>query len=136
MSEFNPELSSLSPGRRIPREFDPLWSAHPESTQLLVPRRLLVRVSHAYASGTTTIDSHIHHRVISCITSAIVFFFLALHWAVDLRSRKKRQKDEVHVNRQVRVSGRHFMLSTTFFLGLIAVAALIFSRIVRLHLLK
>jgi potassium channel subfamily K len=59
-----------------------------------------------------------------------VLLLLSVH---SIANRKKdkdvKPEDERRVHRQVRVSGRHFMLSTTILLALIALMALIMSKV-------
>jgi potassium channel subfamily K len=71
-------------------------------------------------------------RVVSLVTSAIVLALLLFHFFTEYRHRQlKGPQSERDIHRQVRVSGRHFMLSTTLFIAWIALMALVFSRIER-----
>jgi potassium channel subfamily K len=67
--------------------------------------------------------------VVSVVTAALVTGALVAHALTEWRQRRKDGNEERHIHRQVRVSGRHFMLSTTSFLALVALTALIMSRI-------
>ncbi|KAG8784636.1 hypothetical protein FRC12_018470 [Ceratobasidium sp. 428] len=71
--------------------------------------------------------------VVSLIASGIILFLLLLHWAVEFRtdqgSKKSSPGAAAHTRLQLRVAGRHFMLQNTMLMALIALMALIFSRI-------
>lgn len=60
--------------------------------------------------------------VFSCGLSGLVALLLSFHWVVQ---RDKEWKDSI----KVRIDGRHFMLSVTAFVLVIALMALVFSRI-------
>jgi voltage-gated potassium channel Kch len=63
------------------------------------------------------------------ITSAIVLSFLSLHGFTSRKIQHSGDHPNRDIHTQVRVSGRHFMLSTTLFLFLVGLTALIMSRI-------
>lgn len=67
------------------------------------------------------------YSVVSDVTSGLIVIFLVLHFIFEFMSKK----DQGHLTQNVRIAGRHFMLQTTVFLSWVALAALIFSRIVR-----
>ncbi|KAG9125493.1 hypothetical protein FRC07_007378 [Ceratobasidium sp. 392] len=71
--------------------------------------------------------------VVSVIASGIILFLLLLHWVVEFKnnqtSRKSGSEPAAHTKLQLRVAGRHFMLQNTMLIALIALTALIFSRI-------
>jgi potassium channel subfamily K len=67
--------------------------------------------------------------VVSLIASALVAFALVAHMILEWRRAKQDGAKEQHIHRQVRVAGRHFMLSTTLFLALDALTALVLSRV-------
>jgi potassium channel subfamily K len=60
--------------------------------------------------------------VFSCGLSGLVALLLSFHWLVQ---RNKEWKDSI----KVRIDGRHFMLSVTTFVLVIALMALVFSKI-------
>ena len=60
--------------------------------------------------------------VFSCGLSGLVALLLSLHWVVQ---RNKDWRDSI----KVRIDGRHFMLSVTAFVLVIALMALVFSKI-------
>ncbi|CAE6447781.1 unnamed protein product [Rhizoctonia solani] len=70
--------------------------------------------------------------VVSLIASGIILALLLLHWALVFK-RNAPQGDQPstpgHTKLQIRVAGRHFMLQNTMLITLIALTALIFSRI-------
>ncbi|KAF8688616.1 Voltage-gated potassium channel, partial [Rhizoctonia solani] len=70
--------------------------------------------------------------VVSVIASGIVLALLLLHWMLEFK-RDPSQDDQpstpAHTKVQIRVAGRHFMLQNTMLIALIALTALIFSRI-------
>ncbi|CAE6511710.1 unnamed protein product [Rhizoctonia solani] len=70
--------------------------------------------------------------VISVIASGIILALLLIHWTLGFK-RDPSQDDQpstpAHTRLQIRVAGRHFMLQNTMLMCLIALNALIFSRI-------
>ncbi|CAE6533692.1 unnamed protein product [Rhizoctonia solani] len=70
--------------------------------------------------------------VISVIASGFILALLLLHWVFDFkrdRSENGQSPTPAHTKLQIRVVGRHFMLQNTMLIALIALTALIFSRI-------
>ncbi|KAG8712754.1 hypothetical protein FRC11_014283, partial [Ceratobasidium sp. 423] len=74
--------------------------------------------------------------VVSEIASGFTLVLLLLHWVFEFK-RDPSQDDQpstpTHTKLQVRVAGRHFMLQNTMLIALIALTALIFSRIQQTH---
>ncbi|KDN36673.1 hypothetical protein RSAG8_10671, partial [Rhizoctonia solani AG-8 WAC10335] len=70
--------------------------------------------------------------VVSVIASGIILALLLLHWTLQFK-RDPSQDDQPstpsRTKLQIRVAGRHFMLQNTTLIALIALTALIFSRI-------
>ncbi|KAJ1300970.1 hypothetical protein OPQ81_003395 [Rhizoctonia solani] len=70
--------------------------------------------------------------VVSVIASGIILALLFLHWALQFK-RDPSQSDQPstpsRTKLQIRVAGRHFMLQNTMLIALIALTALVFSRI-------
>ncbi|CEL54017.1 Outward-rectifier potassium channel TOK1 OS=Saccharomyces cerevisiae (strain ATCC 204508 / S288c) GN=TOK1 PE=1 SV=1 [Rhizoctonia solani AG-1 IB] len=70
--------------------------------------------------------------VVSLVASGIVLALLLLHWALEFKrnsSHDNQPTTPAHTKIQIRVAGRHFMLQNTMLTALIALTALIFSRI-------
>ncbi|CAE7156995.1 unnamed protein product, partial [Rhizoctonia solani] len=70
--------------------------------------------------------------VVSVIASGIILALLLLHWILEFK-RDPSQDDQpvtpTHTKVKIRVAGRHLMLQNTMLIALIALTALIFSRI-------
>lgn len=70
---------------------------------------------------------------VSLIASGIILALLLLHWVVEFRGIPSENKQSTltptRTNLQIRVAGRHFMLQNTMLVALMALTALIFSRI-------
>ncbi|EUC60623.1 ion channel protein, partial [Rhizoctonia solani AG-3 Rhs1AP] len=70
--------------------------------------------------------------VVSVIASGIVLALLLIHWSLEFKrdpSKDDQPSASSHTKLQIRVAGRHFMLQNTMLIALIALTALIFSRI-------
>ncbi|CAE6476460.1 unnamed protein product [Rhizoctonia solani] len=70
--------------------------------------------------------------VVSLIASGLILALLLVHWVIEFKrdpSRDGQPCTPAHTKLQLRVAGRHFMLQNTMLIGLIALTALIFSRI-------
>ncbi|CUA74245.1 Outward-rectifier potassium channel TOK1 [Rhizoctonia solani] len=70
--------------------------------------------------------------VISVIASGIILALLLVHWTLGFKrdpSQDGQPSTPAHTRLQIRVAGRHFMLQNTMLMCLIALNALIFSRI-------
>ncbi|EIN05813.1 voltage-gated potassium channel [Punctularia strigosozonata HHB-11173 SS5] len=63
--------------------------------------------------------------VVSCILSGVILLLLFLHWWSELGDKRHGRP----INHKIHVSGRHYMLHSTYFITLIAIGALVFSRI-------
>ncbi|KAG8985727.1 hypothetical protein FRB94_005465 [Tulasnella sp. JGI-2019a] len=70
-----------------------------------------------------TYDEGFWCAVVSDVAAGIIFLLLLLHWFFN-SSRK-----DTELKQNLRIAGRHFMLQSTMFLALVALSALIFSRI-------
>ncbi|KAH7337786.1 hypothetical protein B0J17DRAFT_664258 [Rhizoctonia solani] len=70
--------------------------------------------------------------VVSLIASGIILALLLVHWTIEFKrdpSLDDQPSTPTNTKVQLRVAGRHFMLQNTMLIGLIALTALIFSRI-------
>jgi potassium channel subfamily K len=86
----------------------------------------------AYVHPSPSLAGHkvdAYDSTVSLITSGLVTALLVYHFFTDYLRQRKGPEHMQHVHRQVRISGRHFMLSTTLFIAWIALMALVFSRI-------
>lgn len=123
--------STILPGRSCNREPHSLRRLDTEPTWFLIWGRILVGVSIPPLDSKPQLNSP--NSVISLLASGIILGLLLLHWVVEFKSEPPihaRPKTPVYSKIQIRVAGRHFMLQNTMLMALIALTALIFSRIV------